>query len=130
MIRTLVRTVVPISRVGVAMWAWRNRDEVLRWAGFAAGAVPKLVESDQSRSDLLAEARLRARLTADARSRGADGLRVSVRDGVATLAGVVEPDVHDIALDLATDTRGISLVRDDLQHPSRAPRFANTLRRS
>jgi hypothetical protein len=128
MLRKLVKTAVPLSRVGVAMWAWRNRDELLRWAGFVGGAVPRLVEG--STSDVLAEARLRARLTADSRTRAAEGLRVTVLDGVATLSGVVDPAIHDVALDLATSTSGITRVRDDLQHAGRRPKFANAFARS
>jgi hypothetical protein len=124
MIRRLIKTAVPVSRLGMAMWAWHNRDELLGWAGFLATAAPKVV--DGKAGDVIAEARLRARLTADARTRGADGLRVSVHDGVATLAGVVDPAVHDVALDLATSTSGITKVRDDVSHPSRRPKFAFT----
>lgn len=127
MIGRLVKTALPVSRVGVALWAWRNRDEVLRWAGFVGTAVPRLVEGDAG--DVLTEARLRARLTADARTRGADGLRVSVRDGVATLSGVVDAAVHDVALDVATATTGVRRVRDELTH-SRARKFASGGRRS
>lgn len=130
MIKRLVKTAIPISRVGVAMWAWRNRDELIGWAAFAAGAVPRLVEGDRARGDVLAEARLRARLTADGRTRGATGLRVSVTGGVATLTGVVDPAVHDAALDVATDTSGIARVRDDLQDPARRPGFAIAFGRS
>ncbi len=122
MIRRLVKTAVPVTRMGLAMWAWRNREEVLGWMGFLATAAPKVVEGKSS--DVLAEARLRARLTADGRTRGADGLRVSVKDGVAVLAGIVDPTVHDVALDLATSTSGITKVRDDLTHPSRRSKFA------
>ena len=118
---------MPVSRVGVALWAWRNRDELLRWAGFAAGALPAVV--DGRSSDVVAEARLRARLTADARTRGADGLRVSVRDGVATLAGVVDPVAHDVALDLATATSGITKVRDEVTHPRTRRKFASAAKR-
>jgi hypothetical protein len=121
-IRKLVRSAVPLSRMGVALWAWRNRDEVLRWAGFVGGAVPKLV--DGNASDVLAEARLRARLTADARTRGIAGLRLVVADGVATVAGVVDPAVHDVARSRTTSTSGIRKVRDELQHPARRPKFA------
>lgn len=104
------------------MWAWHNRDELLAWAGFVAAAAPKLVEGKAN--DVLTEAKLRARLTADGRTRGAAGLRVSVADGVATLAGVVEPEVHDVALDLATSTGGIARVRDDIAHPATNRRFS------
>ena len=122
MLRRLIKTAVPVSRVGMAMWAWHNRDELLAWAGFVASVAPKIV--DGKANDVLAEAKLRARLTADSRTRGAAGLRVSVADGVATLAGVVDPAVHDVALDLATSTGGIARVRDDLQHPSKRSKFA------
>jgi len=108
----------------MAMWAWHNRDELLAWAGFVAAIAPKIV--DGKANDVVTEAKLRARLTADARTRGAAGLRVSVTDGVATLAGVVEPDVHDVALDLATSTGGINRVRDDIAHPARRSKFAFT----
>lgn len=124
MLRRLLKTAVPVSRVGVAMWAWHNRDELLAWAGFVAGAAPKLI--DGKADDVVAEAKLRVRLTADARTRGTPGLRVSVADGVATLAGVVAPAVHDAALDLATSTGGIARVRDDIAHPSPRTKFAFT----
>jgi osmotically-inducible protein OsmY len=74
---------------------------------------------------VIAEARLRARLTNDHRTRGAGGLRVDVSDGVATLSGVVTPEMHDAALEIATDTRGVRRVRDTLRERgrrSRAPR--------
>ena len=122
MIGRLVKGVMPFSRLGAAMFVWRNRDEVMKWAGFVVNGVPKLVEGNHA--DVLAEGRLRARLTAEGRTRGVDGLRVSVRDGVATLSGVVDPAVHDVALDLASSTSGIARVRDDLQHPSKRSKFA------
>jgi hypothetical protein len=121
-IRRLVKTALPVSRLGAAMFLWRNRDEVMKWAGFVGAAVPKLAEGDLS--DVLTEARLRAKLTADTRTRGADGLRVSVRDGVATLSGVVDPAIHDVALDIATAASGVTKVRDDLQHLRRRSKFA------
>jgi hypothetical protein len=124
MLRRLVKTALPVSRLGAAMFLWRNRDEVVKWAGFVGTAVPKLAEGNAG--DVLAEARLRARLTADTRTRGADGLRVAVHDGVATISGVVDPKVHDVVLDLATSSAGIKKVRDDLRHPSRRPKFAFT----
>ena len=94
----------------MALWAWNNRDELVKWGGFAVGAVGRIAEGDSS--DVVAEAKLRARLTGDARTRGADGLRVSVEDGVATLGGFVDPDVRDAALDIATASAGVHRVRD------------------
>jgi hypothetical protein len=114
----LVRNLSPVTTVGAALWAWNNRDELIRWASFTGAAVPRLVEGNVT--DVLTEAKLRARLTADSRTRNAEGLRLEVHDGVATLSGVVDPAVHDVALDLATSTGGITRVRDDLTHPGRA----------
>ena len=108
----LVKGALPISRVGMALWAWNNRDELVKWGGFAVGAVGRLAEGESA--DVLAEARLRARFTADARTRGADGLRVSVADGVATLSGRVPTEVRDAALEIASASSGIRRVRDDI----------------
>jgi osmotically-inducible protein OsmY len=101
----------------MAWWAWRNRTQLLDWAGFATRSVPRI--QGEERGDVIAEARLRARLTNDPRTRSAEGLRVDVSGGVATLSGVVSPEVHDAALDVATDTRGISRVRDTLRDKGR-----------
>ncbi len=103
----------PVTRAGAALWAWHHRDQVLDWAGFVARSVPKL--QGEQRADVLLEGRLRARLANDPRTRNADGLRVSVADGVATLSGLVPAEVHDVALALATETKGVTRVRDDLQ---------------
>jgi hypothetical protein len=127
-IRRLVKTAVPLSRVGMALWAWRNRDELLRWTIFAANAVPRLVEGEGG--DVAVEARLRAKLTADPRTRGAPGLQVNVEDGLAILTGVVDPPVHDLAVHIATATAGVTRVRDDLQDYERRPKFASSVERS
>jgi len=115
--RRLLPVAVPGSRGAVALWAWRNRTELLDWAGFATRSVPRL-QGDE-RTDVITEARLRARLTNDARTRGAEGLRVAVSGGVATLSGLVPAEVHDAALAIATDTRGIRRVRDTLRDKGR-----------
>jgi hypothetical protein len=115
--RRLLPVAVPVSRGAVALWAWRNRTELLDWAGFATRSVPRL-QGDE-RTDVITEARLRARLTNDARTRGAEGLRVAVSGGVATLSGLVPAEVHDAALAIATDTRGIRRVRDTLRDKGR-----------
>jgi osmotically-inducible protein OsmY len=106
----------------VAWWAWRNRTELLDWAGFATRSVPRL--QGEERADVITEARLRARLTNDARTRGAEGLRVDVSAGVATLSGVVAAEVHDAALAVTTDTRGVHRVRDTLRDKGRWSRPA------
>jgi osmotically-inducible protein OsmY len=118
LIRRLVPVAVPLTRTGMALWAWRNRTELMDWAGFASRSVPRL-QGDE-RGDVIVEARLRARLTNDHRTRGVEGLKVDVADGVATLSGLVTPDVHDAAVEIATGTRGVRRVRDTLRERARA----------
>ena len=120
LIRRLLPVAVPVSRAGMAWWAWRNRTQLMDWAGFASRSVPRL--QGEGRGDVITEARLRARLSNDPRTRSAEGLRVDVSDGVATLSGIVTPEVHDAALAVATDTRGIRRVRDTLRDKSRRNR--------
>lgn len=103
----------PLGRVGMAMWAWRHRHDIAGWAGFAGRSLTRV--TGEQRVDVIAEARLRARLTGDGRTRDADGLRVEVDDGVATLRGLVDPEVHDAAIAIATNTTGITRVRDEME---------------
>lgn len=112
-LRKLVKGALPISRVGMALWAWNNRDEMVKWGGFAVGAVGRLAEGEAS--DVVAEAKVRARFTGDGRTRGADGLRVVVEDGVATLSGRVDAEVRDAALEIATTVGGVQRVRDVME---------------
>jgi BON domain len=107
----LVKRILPISGSALALWAWRNRDEVLEWAGFGVRATQKLVSGETS--DIGAEARLRAALNGDKRTRHAPGLRIEVRDGVAHLSGVVDEDVRDVAVKIAKRTSGVERVEDD-----------------
>jgi BON domain len=107
----------PMSRVGLALWAWRNRYELLGWADFTRRSLRRVGGGE--RADVIAEARLRARLTADHRTRSVDGLRVTVTDGVATLSGMVDPEIHDAAVAVATNTTGVARVRDELTESSR-----------
>jgi hypothetical protein len=122
LLRRLFPVAVPVTRGAIALWAWRNRAELLDWAGFATRSVPRL--QGEERGDVITEARLRARLTNDPRTRGVAGLRIDVSDGVATLSGVVPPEVHDAALAIATDTRGVRRVRDTLRDRARWSRVA------
>lgn len=39
---------VPVTRLGAAVWAWRNRDEIADWARTAARATGKAVEAFRS----------------------------------------------------------------------------------
>ena len=94
----------PVGRVTAAWWAWKNRRELGRWARFAWRAVPP---SGADRSDLLAEARLRAALARDARTRGVPSLSVGVHGRTAALGGSLAPDVHDLAYSTARGTKGV-----------------------
>jgi osmotically-inducible protein OsmY len=123
LVRGLVRNVVPVSRVGVTLWAWRHRNEIGNWVGFVARSAPRVAAGDTD--DVLAEGRLRARLTADKRTRNVDGLRVEVADQVATLRGMVPPEAHDAAVAIATNTSGVQRVRDELTQPGRRGRKAD-----
>lgn len=120
LLRTAVKGAFPLSRVGVAMWAWRHRSEIGGWAGYVAKSAPRLVAGDNA--DVLAEGRLRARLTGDRRTRNVAGLRVEVEHGVAVLRGMVDPDVHDAVVAIATNTAGVTRVRDELTEPTRGRR--------
>jgi hypothetical protein len=121
LVRRVVKDAIPRSRVGVALWGWRHRHEIAGWAGYAARSAPRLVDE---RDAVLAEGRLRARLTADKRTRNVDGLRVAVVDGVAMLSGMVPAEAHDAAVAIATNTTGIARVRDEIREPGRRRRRA------
>lgn len=117
----LLRKALPLSRVGLAMWAWRHRAEIGGWAGYIARSAPRVVAGDTA--DVKVEGRLRARLTADSRTRNVDGLRVSFNDGIATLSGTVPEAVREAAVIIAENTGGVREVRDELRSPGR--RFAD-----
>lgn len=119
-LRGVVRNAIPLSRVGVGLWAWQHRNEIGGWAGYVARSGPRIVAGDTQ--DVLVEGRLRARLTADKRTRDVDGLHVAVEDGVAVLRGTVPSEAHDAALAIATNTTGITRVRDELLEPGRRRR--------
>ena len=124
LVRSAVKGAIPVSRVGVALWAWRHRSEIRGWVGYVTRSAPRLVAGDTH--DVLVEGRLRARLTADRLTRDADGLRVQVDDGVAVLRGMVAPAVHDAAVVVASNTTGVVQVRDELTEPRRGRRRAKT----
>ena len=98
---------LPISRVTAGLWAWKNRRELGRWAGFAWRAIPP---SAAARDDVVAEARLRAALAKDPRTRGTPSLSVRVTNGAALLDGHLPPDVHDLVATTAERTKGVHRV--------------------
>jgi len=108
-----LRRFFPFTTVSGALWfALRHRQPLLDWAGWTARSVPRLVDGEHR--DLLAEARLRARLRTDVRTSQAD-LDVKVEDGKALLWGTVEPTVAAAAADLALRASGVDTVRDEMQ---------------
>lgn len=98
---------LPIGRATAALWAWKNRRELGRWAGFVWRAVPP---SAADRDDLLAEARLRAALARDLRTRGVPSLSVRVIRATAFCEGHLAPDLHDLVFSIAQRTKGVDRV--------------------
>ena len=96
----------------MALWAWRNRGSIQEWGRFAGRAVQDLA-SGGSAQDVMTEARLRASLSANRRTRGA-AIDVDVRDGVATLRGRATAEVHAAVQDVLMDAKGIHRVRDEI----------------
>lgn len=105
-----LRRMLPLSGSAIALWAWRNRDEVLEWTGFGVRAAQKLVVGETA--DVATEARLRGALNGDRRTRHAPGLRIEVRESVAHLSGVVDEEVHTVAVKIAERTAGVERVDD------------------
>jgi osmotically-inducible protein OsmY len=108
-----------LSRLALAGWAWRNRDEVTKWARFGADAVTRVGSGETD--DVKTEARVRAALSRDPRTRNARGLEVKVHDGVAHLEGTVPAHVADAAREIVERT-GVRRVRDGLRHERRRGR--------
>ena len=108
----LIGKMLPMSRLAVAGWAWRHRHEIGGWLGYATRSAPRLLAGDNA--DVLLEGRLRARLTADRRTRDLERLHLDVDHGVVTLSGLVPAPARDAALTIATNTTGVKRVRDQL----------------
>lgn len=111
-VTTILRRYLPLSGSAIALWAWRNREDVVDWAAFGVRSAQGLVSGNTE--DVAAEARLRMALQRDRRTRRAPGLDVYVRDGVAVLNGIVDPEVRDVAVKLADRTEGVKKVDDRL----------------
>jgi hypothetical protein len=103
---------LPVTRATAAVWAWRNRRELGRWAGFAWRA---LTPGGERREDVIAEARLRAALARDERTRGLPTLGVRVVEGTARLDGRLPPPLHDLVASIAAETRGVQAVACRIQ---------------
>ena len=113
--RRLLRLSVP----ALIAFAWRNRDEVLEWAGFGLRAIQAALPGGESFDDVRTEARLRYALGMDKRTRRADGLHVEVFDGIALLHGVVRPEVYEVAPEVAQAVGGVRMVDNRLRPAGR-----------
>lgn len=109
-VSSILKRYLPLSGSAIALWAWRNRDDVIDWAAFGVRSAQSLVSGNTD--DVATEARLRMALHGDRRTRRAPGLDVMVRDGVAVLKGIVDPEVRDVAVKLAERTEGVKKVDD------------------
>jgi osmotically-inducible protein OsmY len=111
----MLRRLLPFSRLGIALWAWRNRDKVADWSQFAVRSAGTLVR-EGSIDDARAELRLRTSLATDGRTRNAS-LYVSVVDGVARLEGRSSGPARDAAVELARSTNGVTRVHENVEVP-------------
>lgn len=124
--RRLIRTVFPISRVGMALWAWQHRSEIGEWTAFAYRSGKGLIANDVDADDVKAEARLRAGL---ARRRETRDLAIDLQvvDGVLTMTGRLTPEAHAAVQDVVQRTKGIRRVVDRIDNIP--PRKRGLLRR-
>ena len=113
--RTL-RRFLPFTTVSGAAWfALRHRRPILDWGLWSLTALPRAVQGEHE--DVLAEARIRARLQRDERLVG-DHIDVTVSRGHALLRGQVGRGHRDVVVDLAERQKGVDVV-DELTE--RAP---------
>jgi osmotically-inducible protein OsmY len=116
-VSSILKRYLPLSGSAIALWAWRNRDDVIDWAAFGVRSAQSLVSGNTD--DVATEARLRIALHGDRRTRRAPGLEVVVRDHVAVLRGIVDPEVRDVAVKLAERTEGVEKVDDRMDEVRR-----------
>jgi osmotically-inducible protein OsmY len=116
-VSSILKRYLPLSGSAIALWAWRNRDDVIDWAAFGVRSAQSLVSGNTD--DVATEARLRIALHGDRRTRRAPGLEVVVRDHVAVLKGIVDPEVRDVAVKLAERTEGVEKVDDRMDEVRR-----------
>lgn len=82
--RPIARQIRPLWVAAAASAAWTNRDDLLRWTRFARLAVVE--RKTRTISDLVAEVRVRAAVTANPLLRHDPGLKdLTVSNGVVTL---------------------------------------------
>jgi hypothetical protein len=112
--RTL-RRFLPFTTVSGAAWfALRHRRPILDWGLWTLSALPRAVQGEHE--DVLAEARIRARLQGDERLAG-EHIEVTVSDGRALLRGQVEKGRRDVVVDLAERQKGVEVVDELTERP-------------
>jgi osmotically-inducible protein OsmY len=111
---SLLRKLLPFTRLTMMLWAWRNRASVLDWATFGVRTAQSIAGGEGT-ADARAEFRLRANLARDHRTRSAL-VDVHVEDGVAHLAGRLSPEVHALVQDIAVATPGVRRIDDRVSH--------------
>src|ERR687891_329850 len=94
---------LPVSRVGMILWAWRHRESIVDWLGFAVRA------AGRPREDVRAEFQLRVRLRRFP-------VTVRVEDGVATLHGQLSPQAHAAVQDAVVAAPGVRRVDDRISN--------------
>jgi len=114
--RRLLRNLLPTSRIGLALFAWRNRYKLLDWLAFGLRAVDGIVNG-RGTADARAELRLRAALARDPMTRTLP-IDTKVERGMLTLSGRVSPEVHARIQDKAAAVPGITRVDDRLVNVS------------
>src|SRR5688572_22014711 len=112
----LLRNLLPTSRIGLALFAWRNRYKFLDWLGFGLRAVDAAARGAGT-ADARAELRLRGALARDPATRKL-AIDVKVERGVATLTGQVTPEIHARVQDKAAAVPGITRIDDRLVNVS------------
>ncbi|MCU1457835.1 MAG: hypothetical protein JWL73_1927 [Actinomycetia bacterium] len=108
--RKILGRVIPVSTTALALFAWQHREELVDWSAFGVRAAAGLAGGRHE--DVVAEARLRAKLSTDKRTRDSSGVSVVVRDGTAKLTGIVDEATRTLALAFARRTPGVTAVDD------------------
>ena len=117
----LFRRFFPFTTASGAAWfAFRHRRPILDWTRWATTAVPRAINGEHE--DVLAEARIRARLQGDERLAG-DIIDVTVDDGRVLLRGEVDKGHRRVVTELAERQKGVRVV-DELQERRRSRRRA------
>lgn len=109
----VARRFLPLSGTALAALAWRHRNEIADWVGFAVRSARDTIEDRRLPGDVKAETRLRMAILKDHRLRGGEQFDVVVRDGIARLSGRVDRATRDTAVRIARAVPGIRQVDTD-----------------